>query len=190
MNSYKTFSDTRLAELVNQKDKLAFNILYEKYWERMYFYVRKFVADTEQCEDVIQDVFLSLWTNGFPSGNKKVAGYLYTAVRYRIFDYFDKNKVISKYEQSLKDFLDRTDVTPERSLIDKEMTMLIDREIMALPPKMRRIFQLSRQSELSQKEIAQQLQISDKTVKKQMSNAMKLLWMKLSASVFFLYLFF
>ena len=55
------------------------------------------------------------------------------------------------------------------------MQALIEKEIAALPPKMREIFELSRKANLNYREIADRLNISDKTVKKQMSNALKIL---------------
>jgi RNA polymerase sigma-70 factor (ECF subfamily) len=182
MNDPEELSDVNLATLINQGDELAFNELYRRYWTQMYIYLRKFVPDKEQCEDTVQEVFLSIWKNGFPPQQTLISSYLYAAVRFKIFDYFDKNKVISKYEASFKAHLDRNDLTPERTLIQKELNQLIEREILALPSKMRRVFLLSREDNLSQKEIAAILQISDKTVKKQMSNAMKILWIKLSTA--------
>jgi len=59
---------------------------------------------------------------------------------------------------------------------------LIEKEIQALPSKMRQIFELSRKQYLSYKEIAEQLEISEHTVKSQVSNALRILKLKLGVS--------
>ena len=63
---------------------------------------------------------------------------------------------------------------------------MIESEIQNLPPKMRRIFELSRQEELSHQEIAQKLDISYQTVKKQVQNALKIIKPKIDHLVFWL----
>ncbi len=61
---------------------------------------------------------------------------------------------------------------------------IIEKEIGALPPKMREVFELSRKENLSHKEIAEKLNLSEKTVKKQVNNSLKILRSKLGMVVF------
>jgi RNA polymerase sigma-70 factor (ECF subfamily) len=70
----------------------------------------------------------------------------------------------------------------------KELAALIEKEIAALPPKMQEIFILSKQEDLSYKEIALQLNISDKTAKQQVYNAVKLLRLKVASLLRVLFL--
>ncbi|MES2107968.1 MAG: sigma-70 family RNA polymerase sigma factor, partial [Bacteroidota bacterium] len=108
-----------------------------------------------------------------------LSGYLYTAVRNRILDFVARQNVQSSYIGSLQTFMDQAENATDHLLRENQLTALIEKEIAALPPKMREVFELSRKAHLSHKEIAEQLGISEKTVKSQVNNALKILRVKL-----------
>lgn len=95
-----------------------------------------------------------------------------------------------KYLNSLQSFLDEGVETTEAQVRETELKEIIENEVAQLPEKMRLVFTLSRNEELSHKEIAETLKVSDKTVKKQVSNALSILKKKLEISfpIFFLFL--
>jgi RNA polymerase sigma-70 factor (ECF subfamily) len=96
-------------------------------------------------------------------------------MRFKVFDLMDRKKVRSNYLSSLENFIKKNEYSAEYRLREKQMAELVEREIAALPPKMREVFELSRKANLNYREIAEKLNISDNTVKKQMSNALKIL---------------
>ncbi|MNH46718.1 RNA polymerase sigma factor [compost metagenome] len=65
---------------------------------------------------------------------------------------------------------------------------MIDREIASLPPKMQEVFLMSRKDNLSHKEIADKLGITEPTVKKQVNNALKTLRVKLGLFAYLIFL--
>ncbi|MNY42681.1 RNA polymerase sigma factor [compost metagenome] len=111
--------------------------------------------------------------------SSKLSVYLYGAVRHKFFNSLDHEKVKANYRASLSTFIDSGEYTTDNLLREKELIHLIEKEVSLLPPKMREVFELSRKEHLSHKEIAGRLNISDKTVKKQMNNAIKILKVKL-----------
>src|SRR5690606_15222161 len=117
------------------------------------------------------------------------SAYLYAAVRNRVLDRISRRKLKSDYVESLRKFAGEADHSTYHQLFEKELAALIEEEIEALPAKMRQIFELSRRQHLSYKEIAAQLIISDKTVKKQVSNALRILRLKLD-TLFFTFIYY
>src|SRR5690606_28021649 len=91
MNRY---SDDILIARVKEGNKEAFNEIYRRYWAILYRHAKRMTKSDDESQDVVQDVFESLWRNrAFFEINMSLSSYLYSAVRYKIFDLMDKNKV-------------------------------------------------------------------------------------------------
>lgn len=176
MNTYSYLPDRELLSLTKEDDKAAFEALYARFWPLLYLYACKLV-DQHEAEDIIQEVFTTIWTKRQElTIETSVSAYLYTAVRYRIFDHFDHKKVRrGHYVESLQQFIDNGACITDEQVRERELQKIMEAAIRQLPAKMRQVFELSRQSFLSQKEIAQQLNISELTVKKQIGNSLKML---------------
>lgn len=171
-----TVSDNELFSAFKNGDQSAFKTIYERYWQLLYVSACKVIKDEEEAKDVVQEVFVSLLKKGAALEiHGSLSNYLYTAVRYKVFDLISRQKVRTDYADSLADFITDQNFTTDRTILEKEIAHVIEKEIKNLPKKMREVFELSRKSDLSYKEIAEKLSISDKTVKKQISNAIKLL---------------
>lgn len=97
---------------------------------------------------------------------------------------FNKQKIRHEYAQSLQIFLDKGESVTDWSIREKELIALVEKEIAALPPQMQKVFQLSRNSHLSHNEIAELLNTSPLTVRKQIQNSLKILKSKLGANIF------
>ena len=169
-------SDSDLLTLFKGGDQSAFKSIYERYWQLLYISACKILKDEEEAKDVVQEVFISLLSKREELEiSVGISSYLYSAVRYKIFDLISRKKVRQIHLDSLESYVSVGNFSTDRALIEKEITAEIEKEIQNLPQKMKEVFELSRKEELSHKEIAEVLNISDKTVKKQISNALKLL---------------
>jgi RNA polymerase sigma-70 factor (family 1) len=169
-------SDYELLAQFKEGQKSAYEEIYDRYWALLFNHARKMVQNDEDAKDLVQDVFSVFWLDG-PTLELKttLSAYLYALVRYKVFNLIDRKKVRSDYLSSLEDFIKEHDYSGEYRIREKQMQALIEKEIAALPPKMREVFELSRKANLNYREIADRLNISDNTVKKQMSNALKIL---------------
>ncbi len=181
MHIYKSLTDNDLYCLMQDGDRRAFEEIYARFNGLLYVYACKLIQDRDEAQDVVQEIFVYLWSHPEIEIQSQLSAYLYTAVRYKIFDCIDKNKTRNNYLSSLADFTERGHCITDHQVREKELALLIEKEINLLPPKMRQIFLMSRQEHLSQKEIATLLQLSDKTVKKQIGNAVRLLRLKLTS---------
>lgn len=182
MADYSTYTDEALFAMLKQGDKLAYAQIYDKYWPLLFRFSRKMLQNDEFAGDVVQDIFVMLWSKS-ESLELKVSlnSFLYASVRNRILKHFEKTKVRSHYLKSLEKFIDRGEEITDHALREQELAVLIEHEINSLPTKMREVFLLSRTANMSYKEIAKQLNISELTVKKQVSNALKTLKLKLGS---------
>lgn len=172
--------DEELLLLFKAGERNAYEQIYNRYWAIMYVYARKIMADADDAQDIVQEVFTYLWHKGPELLIKtSLSIYLYTAVRYRIFDLLDHKKVRTDYKTYLQQFIDEGEYITDNQLREKELIAVIEKEVSLLPPKMREMFEMSRNEGLSHKEIAERLGVSDLTVKKQVSNAVKILKGKL-----------
>ncbi|WP_316837771.1 RNA polymerase sigma-70 factor [Pedobacter nutrimenti] len=175
----KHIPDDELLTLFKAGDRTAYEQIYNRYWAIMYVYARKVMSDADDAQDIVQEVFTYLWHKGATLMINSLSTYLYTAVRYRIFDLLDHKKVRTDYKLYLQQFIDEGEYITDDELRIKELTAVIENEVSQLPSKMREMFELSRNQGLSHKEIAEKLGVSDLTVKKQVSNAVKILKTKL-----------
>ncbi|MDR6784417.1 RNA polymerase sigma-70 factor (ECF subfamily) [Pedobacter africanus] len=188
MSDYSRLPDSHLLNLLHAGEKNAFGEIYKRYGSLLYIYAFKLTEDNEDANDIVQEVFLSLLTRDSVTINKTVSAYLYSAVRYKVFDLFSHRKVKNGYVESLQDFIDQGEYLTDNYIREKELARLVEKEIELLPSKMRQVFESSRKANLSQKQIAEKYNISEKTVKKQINNSIKILKMKLGkliVSLFF-----
>jgi RNA polymerase sigma-70 factor (ECF subfamily) len=179
MSVYNELSDNELLKSLQSGDRDSFNQIYARYGSLLYIYALKLTDDKDDAEDIVQEVFISLLTKEQLDIKKTLSAYLYSAVRYKIFDLFAHKKVKSGYAESLQQYIDNGEYITDNYMREKELAGLVEKEIGLLPPKMRQIFESSRKANLSQKQIAEKFNISEKTVKKQINNSIKILKLKL-----------
>jgi RNA polymerase sigma-70 factor (family 1) len=181
MGLYKTISDSELIQLLKESDHAAYTEIYRRYFYLLYVHAYKKLRDEEQAKDIIQDLFTSIWfKREFDLPNTNLAGYLFTAVRNKIFDLFAHQKVEAKYMQSLGEYVQsHKNVSTDQKVRENELMTYIEKQIDALPPKMKLIFEMSRKEHLTHTEIAEKLNTNTNNVSKQLTTALKVLKTKL-----------
>lgn len=184
MSAFSKFSDQELTALLQKGDPSAFAEIYERYWGVLYIHALKMLRDEDEVKDVLQELFSSLWAKAAGLQlSTSLSSYLYAAVRNKVFNLIEHQKIKRNYSASIIQFSQQGDYVTDELLRINELKQLIEKEVMKLPSKMREVFELSRNSYLSHKEIAEQLGISDKTVRKQINNAIKILRLRLSVTI-------
>lgn len=191
MATYSTYTDQELTTLLKEGDSHAFTAIYERYHSLLYIYAHKKLHNKEESQDIIQDVLIALWNKRLEySFDVSLKSYLFTAVRNKALDLFSHKKVEARYMASLQSYMDIASESSDFLIREKDLSSLIEREIQALPPKMREIFEMSRKDKLSHKEIAKALNISEHTVATQMKRALKVLRLRLGLVVWIAMLLF
>jgi RNA polymerase sigma-70 factor (ECF subfamily) len=190
MGTYSNLSDDKLIQLLKESDHAAYTEIYNRYSHLLFVHAYKKLRDEAQAKDVLQDVFATLWFKRESEIQlSNLGGYLYTTVRNRIFDLFAREQVKSKYIESLVAYLStHTSVPTDHLVRENDLKIYIEKEIQALPPKMKQIFELSRKANLSHKEIAERLNVSENNVSKQVNNALRVLRTKLGIIIYICFL--
>lgn len=177
---YNGFSDWELAVLLKERDQLAFTEIYRRYWHPLYLHAYKMLNDEDQAKDVIQELFIALWSK-IPDVqiNSSLKSYLYVMARNRVINYIRKNKISDDFIVMLAEEMPGADERLIKQIDDRNLIALIEEEINLLPPRMKQVFEMSRKDFLSNKEIAAILGTTEDTVKKQISNSIKTIKIKL-----------
>jgi RNA polymerase sigma-70 factor (ECF subfamily) len=191
MAAYSSYTDAELIALLKGGDRTAFSEVYQRYWPLLFRHARKLLQEDEGAKDVVQDVFISLWAAVFEfNEGTALSAYLYASTRNKILNTFRRNKVAAAHLESLGKFMDQGTNVTDHLVREHMLAKQIEDEIANLPARMREVFELKRKHNLSYKEIATVMNISELTVKTQMNKAIGTLRGKLGNSVnlFFLLL--
>ncbi len=167
------YNDEILLDRLREGDDSAMSEIYQLYWQPLFIVSYNVLQNREQCEDIIQEVFLSIWARRTELKiSSSLKGYLYASVRYQVFAKIRKNVefVRSELFENIDQRIQYS--SPETELLYKELVEQIDSVISTLPTKCRKVYTLSRNEQLSHKEISTQLYISTKTVENHISKAL------------------
>lgn len=189
MVKYNTCSDLELLLLVQEDNRNAFEEIYARFYGLLYVHAHRKLGDSEVAQDIVQDIFVSLWKNrSVLKLESPLSAYLYAAIRYKVINVLSKQKHAQAYLDSLANFLETDRIEADHLIREKQLQACIEKEIQALPPAMRRIFMLSRFEQLSHKEIAEKLDLSEQTVRTQVKNALRILRKRLGLFTYLLFL--
>lgn len=164
-----------LIQALSQGKEEAYNYLLSKYHRRLYAYALTLINDHALAEDIVQNVFISVWKfRKRLNPQYSIKSFLFKSVYNEFLNAYKKNKSVTlleqKYIASISEFAETLDEQKENQIIK-----VVRREIEKLPPKCRKIFTMSKKEGLTNQEIADYLQISSKTVESHVTNAFKIL---------------
>ena len=174
-----TETDKYLVSAIQKGDYQAFKMLFDSYYPGLCRFARRYVRVNETAEDLVSDLFVKLWEQPRAmAANVSLKGYLYRSVYNSSMNYLTRTR--SKFRDldpetvsKLHELMPQTiDDLPASGLLAGELDAEIEKAIDRLPAECGRIFKLSRSEELSHREIAQQLNISENTVKVQIYRAL------------------
>ena len=163
-------------------DDHAFEEIYQKYFQRLLRFSCEYVVLKEDAENMVQDVFLTLWEHrNDPAIHINLTGYLYTLAANRCIDHLRRktnaekgNKMMQQmYERELQLKLNSLEALNPAFVSDNDMEQIITRAIDSLPEKCRQIFIRSKIDGKKYREIAEEMQISVNTVENQMGIALR-----------------
>ncbi|SUJ26178.1 RNA polymerase sigma factor [Sphingobacterium spiritivorum] len=184
MKAYESIPDSELLLYLAEKDHTAFTELYTRHWKVVYAICLNRIKEPAIAEDLVQDIFLSLWTHAQPQNIRNLEAYLFQATKFSIIKHINKSqKHLYTNEHGLFDQLE--DYNLDEVLHYKWVKELIFQEVEKLPLKTQLIFRYSRQDHLNSKEIADKLDISPRTVENQISKVLKILRKVVKTIIFF-----
>ncbi|WP_104382005.1 RNA polymerase sigma-70 factor [Sphingobacterium sp. HMA12] len=172
MKDIGSHSDEELIILIQQDDNVAFEALYERYWKQLYYQAARKTDSLEDAQEIVQNIFTSIWLRRQHLHiESNVSSYLAVAVKYKIFKYMAQRYKREAFNHG-NDWVD-FDNSTEDWIQFEELRTRLDQLVAALPEKCQLIFKLSREQGMTYKQIADELDISVKTVETQLGRALK-----------------
>lgn len=177
---YKQLLDDDLIALLKAADQHAFAEIYDRYAMLVYFQVNQMLKDEVLSKDIVQDLFATIWEKADSiRQHTNFRGYLFIAARNRVLKAIQQGKTKSDFLHELGKYSSLESYERADKLDEAELMALLQQEISQFSPRMQEIFQLSRIEDLSHKEIAKKLGISEATVRKQIQYALRRLRLQL-----------
>ncbi|MBB5438804.1 RNA polymerase sigma-70 factor (ECF subfamily) [Pedobacter sp. AK017] len=189
MAAYSGYTDQELTALLKSGDRIAFTEIYNRFFSLLYLHAFSRLRDKDDAKDTVQELFTALWVKHESISFTNLSNYLYTAVRNRVMNVISHKSVESKYLSALPPSVVIENCITDHRLRERQLTAIIEKEVAALPPKMRAAFELSRKTNMSHKEIANELGITEQSVRSHVKNALKILRLRLGLSLFLVLLF-
>lgn len=166
---------------IKSGDEKAFEHLFKAQYPILCGYARKYLDDTDQAEEIVQEMFFSFWQKKEKLEiNTSLEAYLFRSVRNSCLNYLKHLKIREQYKLANNQEIRQKELEVHDNVVALELQEKIELVIEQLPPERKKIFKMSRYEELKYKEIAEKLSLSVKTVEAQMGKALKFLRLHLS----------
>ena len=169
--------------MTTESDK-EFEQIFHQYYSPLCNYALKIIRDSDSAEDIVQNLFIQLWENNRLNDVVNTEHFLLKAVKFKCIDYLRTKKPDRVIPL---DNIENTALISTNDLKYEDIEPLFCYFAAKLPPKTREVFLLSRKSGMTYKEIAEELDISVKTVENQMGRALRILKMILKDQKIIIY---
>lgn len=165
-------TDEKLLRGISRGEEEAFRNLFQTYFEPLTFYANRYLKDLDSARDLVQDVMSHIYENREKLEiRESLKAFLYRSVANRSLNLLKHEEVKQRHHAIIKD---RSDEHYQDGDIEfSELQAKINRLMLSLPPECGRIFRMSRMEHMSNQEIADELNISKRTVETQISKALK-----------------
>ena len=170
---YKSYTDQDILELLKTDGSRAIELIFKKYYKDLCIVSNRYIKDLNQTEDLVQELLYDIWNRRQDINiNSSLSSYLRKSVVNRSLNYLRGKKIKLDDEEKMQ-FKENDESSAQQNLEGKELEDYINSSIDQLPEKCRLIFIMSRFDQMSYKEIAENLDISTKTVENQICKALK-----------------
>ena len=171
-------NDNDLLRLISNDDEDAFTRIYNKYWDKLYFLAHQHLKSHEAAEEIVQDVFLTLWKGRKRLKIENLPPYLAAMTRFSIYKQLAKDKKHQQKELTQADE-NKVSVEDERSIDNRFFLEIIEKASNQLPEKCRLVFIHNKLLDLPLADVAAHLNISVKTAEHHLTKALKTIRNKL-----------
>jgi RNA polymerase sigma-70 factor (family 1) len=156
--------DSEIVQDLLRGDRHAFEQIFRRYYRPLYQFVRRQILQKEDCEEILQDVFTSLWSNREKTLITSLKFYLFTAAKHRVVDHFRKARTRRHFEEEYHLFEIAYSTLPAPNRNPEAIRKVLEDIISSLPKRCQVAMKLRISENLSHKEIAERMNITPKTV--------------------------
>lgn len=160
---------------LKQDSQEAFSLLFRTYYTDLVLFCGNFIKDKSACEDIVQSIFLKLWNDRkIIQIETSLKSYLLKSVRNSCFDAFRHQEIVRQYESEYENsVLDCYDT--ENYMLYSDLYDHLRRALGQVPEQYRRVFEMNRFEGLKYREIAKELNVSERTVEVRVGKALEIL---------------
>jgi RNA polymerase sigma-70 factor (ECF subfamily) len=177
--SYLTHNDQELLAAIRHDDEGAFSELFKRYGKKVYRMAYCRIHSKEASEEIVQNLFVSLWDKRGTLLINNVSSYFFTAVKHKALNILESRVVQKKYWDYYKNFIPHQENITERTVEFNELLEAIEKRLECLPEKSKKVFMLNRLEGHSVSEIADLLNLSKKTIQYHLTRSLKELRLQL-----------
>lgn len=166
-------TDDLLLRLLQASDENAFRVLYQRYWKKLFTTACYKLKSKEAAEEIVQNIFVSLWEKRATLQIENLDNYLFIAVKYKVINYVESLMVREAGQKQLAG--NTTDESTEATIMINDLHAAIQKALTQLPAKTREVFTMSRFEKYSVREIARHMNLTEKAVEYHITQSLKLM---------------
>ena len=175
MSALEAYSDEQLLTAIRNDDAQAFSEFVRRYWKKAYHITYSKVRSQPVTEEIVQDLFTTLWDKRATLSIGNVYAFIFTCVRNKSINYIESQLVRKKYWDYYKAFIPQQEESTRREVEFNELMQAVETCVETLPEKSRSVFRLSRLEGMPNREIAERLNLSEKSIEYHLTKSLKVM---------------
>lgn len=165
-----------LIKRLKQGDAEAFTVLFQRYYKDLVLFGGLFLPDQAICEDIVQSIFLKLWRDRVSLDiETSLKSFLLKAVRNSCLDEIRHRNVVQEHVSYVSQYPSLYELDTENYILFSDLHTHLQKALDNMSPELRQVFEMSRLEGLKYKEIAERLNVSERTVEVRISKAIQFL---------------
>lgn len=173
MTAFSTYTDQQLLEAIRKSNETAFAEFYNRHWRKVYAMAYDRIQSRSVAEEIVQELFISLWNKRANLFITYVSSYLYQAVKSKVLNHIEAKLVHEKYWDYYKRYVPRHENSTDRIVHFNDLMEVIEHGMELLPEKSKKVFRLNRLEGQSIPEIARLLKLSEKAVQYHLTRSLR-----------------
>lgn len=173
--SYQSFSNEQLVEFLQKGNAAAFAEIYQRHWQKMYSVAYHALGNKQEAEEIVQDVFVNIWSRFTELDIRNLSVYLVVAVKHRSTNFIKTQINFRKYQEYQIFQEIQQNYATDDVINFTDLATAVEEAMKILPEKSAEIFKQSRFENQSVKDIAQAFDLSEKAVEYHLTKSVKIL---------------
>jgi RNA polymerase sigma-70 factor (family 1) len=187
--NHNDFTEEELVRGLREGNEAAFEAIYKKYWHQLYCAAYSKTQLHPEAEEIVQNIFSTLWEKRQTLLITNLSGYLQVSVRNRIINHIRERITQRKYWEYYKTFIPQQKESTADTVMYDDLAEAVEVAVNRLPEKSRQVFRLNRLEGKSIHEIANLMKLSEKAIEYHLTKSIKELRMHLKDFILVLVLY-
>lgn len=173
MKNLSDYNDDNLLKLIAGDDEKAFEVLFDRYWEKAHCLAYSKLKSKEITQEIVHDLFLNFWQRRHLLDIKNFPHYLHVSIKYRAITYINKQLSQNKYFEDYRGHARFEEEETLRTVEYNDLMKALEESVKVLPEKTQEVFRLNRLEGRSVSEIANLLNLSEKAIEYHITRSRK-----------------